>query len=170
MPKHLLSLFLASALGCVIIPPLSKPKALQPGWYDFSIEGGTINTIRDNGKAWDAGIAGGDPPDAYVEVTIGEQVYRTPIVKNSYQPRWVGSFAALLGASSEPVEARITVWDYDFLSSDDPIGITTIDLTQVVSAGGSLKIDTFGYVVNLSLSARFDAPADSMPTSLSTAP
>lgn len=169
MPKRSLLVFL-SFFGCVIITPSTKPKALQPGWYDFSIEGGTINTIRDNGKVWDAGIAGGEPPDAYVEVTIGDQVYRTPIVKNSYQPRWVGSFAALLGASSGPVEAHITVWDYDFLSNDDPIGITTIDLNQVVRAGGSLKVDTFGYVVNLSLSARFDSPPDSMPTSLSTAP
>jgi hypothetical protein len=170
MPKHLLLLCFISGLGCVILPPLTKPKVLQPGWYDFSIEGGTINTIRDNGKAWDAGIAGGEPPDAYVEVTIGEQTYRTPIVKNSYQPRWVGSFAALLGSSLEPVEAHIVVWDYDFLSNDDPIGITTIDLNQVVQAGGSLKVGTFGYMVGVSLSARFDGPPASLPTSLSTAP
>src|SRR4051812_35678402 len=110
MLKSILPVFVLSIFGCVAIPPLTKPKVMQPGWYNFSIEGATINTIRDNRRAWDVGIAGGEPPDAYVEVTIGEQTYRTPIMKNSFQPRWVGSFAALLGASSGPVEAQITVW------------------------------------------------------------
>jgi hypothetical protein len=154
-------------LSCVVIPPPTKLRALQPGWYDFSVETATITTVRDNGRGWDLAVSGAEPPDAYVEVFIGDQTYRTPVIKNSYQPRWVGSFAVLLGASEEPVEARILVWDYDFLEGDDPIGTTTIDLNQVIKAGGSLKIDTFGYVVNLTLTARFDTP-DTEPTSISS--
>jgi hypothetical protein len=157
--------------GCVIIPPPTKPRALQPGWYDFSVESATISTGRDNNKSWDVALAGAEPPDVYVEVFIDGQTYRTPIVKNSFQPRWVGSFAALLGNSEKPVEARILVWDYDFPGGNDPIGTTTIDLNQVIQSGGVLKVDSFGYVVNLSLNARFDGPVSqpestSAPTSL----
>ncbi len=151
-------LLLALTSGCMFLPLKSAIDA-PPGWYRVSVERAVIDSTREPGRYWDIGPEDLGAPDVYVQIVFDEEVYRTPVVPNTFQPMWVGSFDALLGVTPGPATARILLWDRD-LYADDPIGEVTIDLYEVVESGGNLTVVQFGQVAEISLSVRYVAPPD----------
>lgn len=146
-----------SLCGCLFVPAPARGATPPPGWYRVSVERAIIATSKLEGTFWDLGLAGSEAPDTYVQILFHEQRYRTPVVQNSYQPMWVGSFDALLGFEPGPATVRLLLWDRDLIT-DDPIGDVSIDLYQIISAGGSAVLQGFGQVKELSISVEYAGP------------
>lgn len=151
-------LLVITTTGCLFLPSPESPTSVPPGWYRVSVERAVIQSTKETGKPWDVGLPGADPPDTYVQIIFEDEIFRTPVVQNTFQPMWVGSFDALLGVTPGPATARFLLWDRD-VDADDPIGEITVDLYEVFNAGGSLIVNHFGRVSELSLSIRYEGPA-----------
>src|SRR5262245_32060188 len=130
-----LALFALCASGCFFIRGVEHSASAPPGWYRVSVERALIHSSNEQGKPWDFGVPGTEAPDVYVQILFGDESFRTPVVPNTYQPMWVGSFDALLGVTPGPAIVRVLLWDRD-PDADDPIGEVTLDLYQVIASGG----------------------------------
>ena len=69
--------------------------------------------------------------DPYAEVGLGDQVHRTPTVKNSQNPEWnFGADFDLDG--SQPTDVDLNVYDQDRLGKDKPLGSALLPVSDLL--------------------------------------
>jgi Ca2+-dependent lipid-binding protein len=70
--------------------------------------------------------------DPYVSVNLGDQVFKTKTINNNHNPEW--NYNVTLDISEEsPDQVILQVFDED-IGKDDELGITYVDLREVVSS------------------------------------
>merc|ERR1719359_1713469 len=82
----------------------------------------------------DTGIFG-DVSDPYVKVALGEVEKRTNTINNDLNPRW-NSHPFLFDVVSKNQVLRLSVWDEDTLTADDPLGKMEIPLEGIIAQAG----------------------------------
>ena len=69
--------------------------------------------------------------DPYAEIALGDQVYRTPTVKNSQNPEWnYGADFELDG--SQPTDVELDIFDQDKLGKDKPLGSALLPVSDLL--------------------------------------
>lgn len=82
----------------------------------------------------DTGVFG-DVSDPYVKVALGEVEKRTHTINNDLNPKW-NSHPFLFDVVSKNQVLRLSVWDEDTLSADDPLGKMEIPLEGIIAKAG----------------------------------
>jgi len=82
----------------------------------------------------DTGIFG-DVSDPYVKVQLGDAEKRTHTINNDVNPKW-NSHPFLFDVKSKDQVLRLSVWDEDTLTADDPLGKMEIPLEGIISKAG----------------------------------
>ena len=69
--------------------------------------------------------------DPYAEISLGDQLYRTPTVKNSQNPEWnYGADFELDG--NQPNDVQLDIFDEDTLGEDKPLGSALLPLGDLL--------------------------------------
>ena len=69
--------------------------------------------------------------DPYAEIALGDQVYRTPTVKNSQDPDWnYGADFDLDG--NQPTDVELNIYDEDKLGKDKPLGSALLPVEDLL--------------------------------------
>jgi hypothetical protein len=82
----------------------------------------------------DTGILG-DVSDPYVKVALGDVEKRTQTINNDLNPKW-NSHPFLFDVLNKNQVLRLSVWDEDTFSADDPLGKMEIPLEGIIAKAG----------------------------------
>merc|ERR1719272_446498 len=82
----------------------------------------------------DTGVFG-DVSDPYVKVNLGDVEKRTNTINNDLNPRW-NSHPLLFDVTSRNQVLKLSVWDEDTLTADDPLGKMEIPLEGIIAKAG----------------------------------
>jgi len=98
--------------------------------------GGKLSIEIKNGKdlcVRDKSMFSKGSSDPYIKIMLGgsRKVGTTKVIKKSLNPIWNESFQIEVGGKDKPFVV-LEIFDKDMLSSDDPMGIITISLTDLV--------------------------------------
>ncbi|KAH9173704.1 C2 domain-containing protein [Lactarius sanguifluus] len=99
--------------------------------------------------------------DPFVEVSIGDEVKRTKIIRHSLDPVWDEQLLLhVRGADLSHSSARIqlTVIDRDKITSNDPVGEAEIKITTILQGAEKMKkeLNTGLYSVDFPTMVRFE--------------
>ena len=73
---------------------------------------------------------GQDKPDVYGTVSVGSEMYQTPVKKNSLEAKW-DDWAEWLGEEGDGHVVEINMYDMDTTSSDEFLGYAAIDVSSM---------------------------------------
>jgi hypothetical protein len=82
----------------------------------------------------DTGILG-DVSDPYVKVACGDVEKKTHTIDNDLNPKW-NSHPFLFDVANKNQVLRLSVWDEDTLTADDPLGRMEIPLEGIIAKAG----------------------------------
>ncbi|KAI9439592.1 C2 domain-containing protein [Lactarius indigo] len=101
--------------------------------------------------------------DPFVEVSIGEEVKRTKVIRHSLDPVWDEQLILhVRGAdlSHSSTSVQLTVIDHDKITSNDPVGNAEIKITTILQGAekAQKELNTGLYSVDFPTMVRFECP------------
>ncbi|KAI9439630.1 C2 domain-containing protein [Lactarius indigo] len=93
--------------------------------------------------------------DPFVEVSIGEEVQRTSVIKHTLNPDWNEQLFFHVRQDDLSLPIRLTVFDRDKFKSDDYVGETEISLNTLIKGP---DLNTWPYPADMSILPEFKAP------------
>ncbi|KAG0259925.1 hypothetical protein BGZ95_004547, partial [Linnemannia exigua] len=79
--------------------------------------------------------------DPFVVISFGKYIFRTRVIRHNLNPTWRGKLMFRVHHGEDNFKIKYSVHDWDKLSGNDYIGMTTMDIETLISAAQGQEAD-----------------------------
>ncbi|KAF9129413.1 hypothetical protein BGW39_004180 [Mortierella sp. 14UC] len=79
--------------------------------------------------------------DPFVVISFGKYIFRTRVIRHNLNPTWRGKLMFRVHHGEDNFKIKYSVHDWDKLSGNDYIGMTTMDIDTLISAAQGQEAD-----------------------------